>query len=286
MGRSIFSKNITANDLLGIIGIAIFCIIVAAYNIYLAVDEINFVNEYYGEDGEESISEFIDMLNSDDPEMRIAAEQYLYEIGTSRQEFEDTLALMDFRATLDKVDIIIYGAMAVFAVLMMLRIKISYLLETIAYIVATITYIIYTVNSVINFSIISNLADSIEGSIFVIILRIAIIKLLIMLTISAHQQNNAPVGTPYVAPVGDIPLTPTERSTPSIDPVTGHVASTVPSMLQKNPQPSMTHTASTMQQAVPIPPEEAGQDWQCRGCGYTNQAKNKVCAFCGSDRTK
>ncbi len=288
--RSPICREIGKNDMIGVVIVALIAIVVGIYNLYLATDELS-------------------LLNSDEwlEQVEICEEVLEYENEFDRETIdiaEDILAMDSFCRKVDTIELFLYGGIIAIAVLMLLRLRIAFKLQLVLYILATISCVVYQVFSLIHGSI-DEAADTVGGTIFVIIVRIGVIKMLIGLVISTSAGASAPAAAPYVAPVGNVPLTPTERNVPTIDPVTGqqHTA-TMPAMLQKNPQP--VHTGASMEAVVPpsavpqsapvsaqpapavpstAPEAVVQEDWQCKGCGFMNAGKNEFCSFCGTKKS-
>jgi len=287
--RSFIAHEMGKNDMIGILIVALVTIVVGVYNVWCSIDILSYLNSHEYQ-SELSIAE--EMLAEDDYEDLYYPEDI--EIA------EELVAIYDFHSKLDPIDIVLYSGIVIMGILMMFRVRFSFLVSTILYILATITYIIYSVFWMMH-SDFEGAADSLEGGIFIVLLRIAVLKMLIGMVISAYSSSSVSSQPVYVAPVGNVPLTPTERSNGSIHPVTGpRVASSMTGMLQKTPQ--QTHAPSMMQSVTPYatpqpaarqatsaaPTQTATADnsaeWQCKGCGYMNPARNDSCAFCGEKR--
>lgn len=287
--RSPICHEIGKNDMIGVVVIAIITLIVGIWQFYQSASEISYLNSEEGQEYMEICEEILDYPHIYDDESVSIAEEYM--------------AIDSFCRKLDTIDMILYGGIAVMAVLMLLRVRIAFKLSLVLYILATVTYVIYSIFFMFH-SDFEGAADSLQGGIFIVIVRIAVIKMLVGMVIATSGKNAAPAAPAYVAPVGNVPLTPTERTNPTLDPVTGQqtTASAMPAMLQKNPQtaPQPVHSSAQMQSVAPISAPQpvaapqsavptaqaasAPSDWQCRGCGFMNAANNTTCAFCGTNK--
>ncbi|MGN0687661.1 MAG: hypothetical protein ACI4KA_06115 [Oscillospiraceae bacterium] len=230
----------------------------------------------------------LDELSED---MAVAEEMLEMDDGTffdaeTRKDVESALKVVHTLNVINPIDIVLYSLIGIMGILMIFRVRFSFIVSLISVILTTITFIFYAVALIINGGF-EGFADTVEGGIFVVLVRIAVIRMLIG-SVIATAGNNEPAPAPYVAPPSSFaPLTPTDRSDNAVDPVTGQSTS-IPPMLQKGQN---VHSSAAMQSVTPVPPAAQGQsdagaqpDWQCRGCGFINSAKNDTCTFCSSKR--
>ena len=292
---SLICHEFTKNDMIGIVIVALVTIVVAIYNIYCSMDNLKYFKEY-----EEDLTLIQEMIEDGEVPDDITPTEW--------EEVTNAVKFYEFYSILDPIEIALYSVLLVSAVLMLLRFRFAFKTTLAFYIITTITYVIYLMYQVIQGDI-----EVLEGIIWIVIIRIGVIKMLIGMVLSTSGRNAMPTPAVAVAPVGNVPLVPTERADMAIDPVTGKTiqsgGSPMPAMLQKQPQNAQqpVYTTNNIQSVAPVAPTAAPQpapvqtsapmmgsaqesaassaaDWQCKGCGFMNSASSAFCVFCGSER--
>ncbi len=288
---SLFCKSIKGGDFITLIILAVVSVGIAIYNIWSANDILKQLDEAVT--GETAL--IFEMLDNGD------FDGYDFE---GLDELKQAKSIYDGYKVLVPVTIVVYSLVIVTAVLMVLRLRFSFLAAVFVYGAEIILFVISHIFTLVHAGLTEEF--SLSGAIFGVIIRIAIVKMLIRFIFFVKSDSAMQSVQSMAAAQGMV--SPVPRTTPTIDPATGQIVnmgavptpvnSAVPTPVQNTvptpAQPVMQSVGAPAQGGVNLAKNTSSQGgvdlakpaskdtWQCLGCGTVNENTSNFCISCGT----
>ncbi|MBQ9948128.1 MAG: hypothetical protein IJO91_07060 [Oscillospiraceae bacterium] len=283
---SLICKSITGKDLVSLIILAVISVGIAIFNIWSfneAQKEIDSIMS--GEMGM-----IFEMLENGD------FDEYGDFAGLS--EIKNYKSMVDGFKVLLPVGTIVYVLVIITAVMMVLRLRFSFLAAAFVYGAEIIFFVVNNIFTLIHTGLTEDF--SLKGAIFGVILRVAIVRMLVRFVMFVKSESEMQSMQNRAAAQSFASAVPSP--TPTIDPATGQIVNmgavptpvnSVPTPVQNTVPTPVGSTAPSQQGGVNLAKntsaggvdlaKPASKDtWQCLGCGTVNENTSNFCISCGT----